>query len=192
MESVKTTTPNETPEIDLENIPEDMLWKTLQDYLYCTSYKDLERRVAQIKNKIPPLKERNEVFLDQQFEVDCILEEMYPSDGPQAIVPVKIYGDGDCLPRALSLCFFSNDDHHIELRVRMIVEAVLNKEKYLDGKKLLRGAQKSLKKSNLPAMWLKHSYFYQPEAKMTPEYKSVLYNTDVLDILRRGSEMGIF
>ena len=54
-----------------------------------------------------------------------------PEDSPQHFKAVKTEGDGNCLCHALSKAFFNEDTKHLEIRVRIIIEAILHKEKYL-------------------------------------------------------------
>ena len=52
--------------------------------------------------------------------------EIMPSDANPCLVPMKSFGDGNCFYRSLSLVAFGNEENHIELRVRSIVELALN------------------------------------------------------------------
>ena len=47
--------------------------------------------------------------------------------------PVLTQADGNCVPRALSLIFFGDQDHHVEIRCRIAHEMVLNCFDYLSG-----------------------------------------------------------
>ncbi|CAF0841986.1 unnamed protein product [Brachionus calyciflorus] len=48
------------------------------------------------------------------------------------LIPIKVFGDGNCLFRALSLLLYGNDTFHIELRLRCILEMALNTNQYLE------------------------------------------------------------
>lgn len=47
------------------------------------------------------------------------------------IYPVSTIGDGNCVPRSLSLSIFSDQNYHIEVRVQIIIELVSNALDYL-------------------------------------------------------------
>lgn len=59
------------------------------------------------------------------------LQPFFPEDGPGGYVPVKVEGDGNCCPRALSMLLFGNEDSHIELRCRLVSELAINEAKFL-------------------------------------------------------------
>ena len=66
--------------------------------------------------------------------------DLLPSDVPDAHFPVQIQGDGNCFPRTLSLLAFRDQEKHVEMRVRIIVESVLNFKKYTSPAYLARGS----------------------------------------------------
>ena len=71
--------------------------------------------------------------------VDDIARFFYPPDGPVGYFPIYTVGDGNCLPRALSHLFFGNEDHHYEVRCRIIEAGVLNEEDFISHQMLTRG-----------------------------------------------------
>ena len=79
------------------------------------------------------------------LQVDEDAMDMYPSDiaSNQVMYPVKVFGDGNCLPYCGSIHAFGNDKHGIEIRVRIIVEAVTNKDVYLSHNYLDQGTSGS-------------------------------------------------
>ena len=46
-------------------------------------------------------------------------------------IPVRIYGDGNCLPRAASLLAFGTEEMHVEMQVRIAVGLLLHEDFYL-------------------------------------------------------------
>ena len=81
--------------------------------------------------------------IKQQFTpgdtVDEIARHFYPPDGPVGYIPIYTVGDGNCLPRALSHLFFGNEDHHFEVRCRIIEAAVLHEDDFIMHEMLTRG-----------------------------------------------------
>ena len=51
---------------------------------------------------------------------------------PNDYFPLKVGKDGNCFPRSLSKIIFNTESQHEQLRVRMLSEALLNEDKYLD------------------------------------------------------------
>ena len=49
--------------------------------------------------------------LDGSWERDEVATSLFPSDGPACPVPVKTYGDGNCLFRAVAQCVYGEMDH---------------------------------------------------------------------------------
>ncbi|GFO44592.1 (S)-beta-bisabolene synthase [Plakobranchus ocellatus] len=62
--------------------------------------------------------------------VDSVAKELLPQ-GLDYLFPVLTVADGNCVPRSLSLHCFGDQDHHIEIRCRIISELVNNKFDYL-------------------------------------------------------------
>lgn len=55
---------------------------------------------------------------------------LYPDDAPAGLLPVVVRGDGNCCPRSLSMLVYGNQDHHLELRTRLIVQMASHPDKF--------------------------------------------------------------
>ena len=55
------------------------------------------------------------------------------------MVPVSVAGDGNYLPRAGSVLAFGHEDSHIEIRTRIIIEMIQNKQLYFNPTYLNKG-----------------------------------------------------
>lgn len=66
----------------------------------------------------------------ESYVTDTESLALYPEDSPP-LLPIKIYGDGNCLPRSGSVLAFGTEQNHTELRARMTCELALNAEVYL-------------------------------------------------------------
>ena len=53
-----------------------------------------------------------------------------PRDAPKELMSTWTYGDGNCLPRAISKAVTGVEDHYKIVRAELIREAVLNMERY--------------------------------------------------------------
>ena len=75
-------------------------------------------------------------FTKCQIKICPYSKSIYPDDVDQFLTPVSIYGDGNCLFRSLSYLMFKNEDHHVEMRCRCVVELAVNIDYYLNNENL--------------------------------------------------------
>ena len=75
------------------------------------------------------------------------------TDSPQNHSPVLTLGDGNCCPRSLSIAGFGDDSKHIEIRVKIVIESVINKENYLNQEYLSQGAVEVREDVTLPEIF---------------------------------------
>ena len=124
--------------------------------------------------------------------IDHFAQNLVPDDYKNYFT-IEIKGDGNCLPRSLGMGVFNNQDHHEVLRILIAVEAILNKEHYLDNKHLSKGATQM--KQDLPLHYAKNS----PCA--SPEYISTFFTRDCIELiyfkeiqlcLNGGEQMGLW
>ena len=62
--------------------------------------------------------------------VVVVAKTMYPDDADQNLTPIKVAGDGNCLYRAISILMCGNENQHLELRLRCVLELAQNPEYY--------------------------------------------------------------
>ena len=72
--------------------------------------------------------------------VDLVALHYRPSDCPDYMVPCHIFGDSNCFPCCLSLICFHTEDHHVEMRVRLVYEGVQNWRQYINNRYMNKGA----------------------------------------------------
>ena len=121
----------------------------------------------EMKELIPPLKPRH---LDVKYcanvdRLDKVAQSEIPLDGPVNRRAVATIGDGNCLCRAVSKGNYNDDCHHIEIRVWIVLEGVLNHEKYLTDSYRERGASFVHQNADLPTVFATFSEFYTPGQK---------------------------
>lgn len=64
---------------------------------------------------------------------DSISKCLFPSNIPiPNLVPVEVYGDGNCFHRSVAKSVFGTESRHVECRVRCVFELVKNFSKYLN------------------------------------------------------------
>ena len=104
-----------------------------------SSYEELENIVAAETHSLfaqTPITYKP--YLPEKSNVHYVSLELYPDDAPQRL-PVQVRGDGNCLPRCGSLLAYGDEDHHTEMRVRIIFEMVQNSDLYLSDDFLASG-----------------------------------------------------
>ena len=106
----------------------------------CNSYAELHTYVSQ--NPLPGLECHISLNMSQQDmdQIDFVALHYSPSDAPASCAPVCIIGDGNCFPRTLSYILFRTQDRHLEMRTRIVYEACLNKNHYLNNDYISKGA----------------------------------------------------
>ena len=104
-------------------------------------YSDLETYIDSLpKNVLCNIKTSIHKYNSKCHTVDDVAVMSLPCDCPRNCVPIWTVGDGDCLTRALSVACFGDDKRNVELRVRIVVEGVYNKPRYLDNDYLSLGS----------------------------------------------------
>ncbi|KAK7484163.1 hypothetical protein BaRGS_00024533, partial [Batillaria attramentaria] len=71
--------------------------------------------------------------------VDAQARDLLPSDAPPNHLPLVTVGDGNCFLRALSTLCFGTEEHHLEMRVRLVVEMALKLHLYTDPGYIAKG-----------------------------------------------------
>ena len=65
--------------------------------------------------------------------VDRTAFHLLPTDNPLPNdMPLVVSADGNCCPRSLSILVFGNEERHLEMRVRLVIELALHEQMYLD------------------------------------------------------------
>ena len=72
--------------------------------------------------------------------LDLVALHHVPNDAPRNVSPIQIEGDGNCFPRSISYILYKSQNHYMEVRTRIIYEAVKNCDKHLDDFYISRGA----------------------------------------------------
>ena len=80
--------------------------------LQCEKYKIPDILYGQLQHK--------------KYNIDEYSLSIMPNDAPSNIFPVQIVGDGNCLFRSLSVLLYGEEEHHLEMRVRTIVEMLID------------------------------------------------------------------
>ena len=135
------------------NDSRDKFFKAIQKKLGdCKNYDDFQfealAAAEEIRKSYPlpePVKVPNKVMDYASFP-------LYPSDARSDMCPYKIYGDGNCLYRVGSVFFWGDEEHHVEVRVRVAIELGLFEDAYLSHDFIMQGFEDTTFK-DLPAMY---------------------------------------
>ena len=74
-------------------------------------------------------------------QVDIVAKKDIPSDILQRFnvhYPICIVPDGNCFCRSISRLVYRSEDHHVEMRCRIVIDSVLNLKNYTDHDYLMR------------------------------------------------------
>ena len=176
-------------------IPDRVLWEsTLATFELCLDFLQLAERGQEIHSNLPRIREISQElsFKPGYDRIDRIAESFLPEDAPQNKTPVSIKGDGNCLPRALSRAYSGDERMHLELRARIVTEAIVNKDKYLSDNYMLRGSMYVERDETLCQVYAGYSDFYRNGLNLTPSAVENLYMLEVHDCAKAGSYMGLW
>lgn len=119
-------------------------WNTLSALMTsCRSYQELAELCWREAHRMPPLFQAN--MSNVRLVKDCpdtTSTAWIPSDCPMAMpFPVSTTGDGSCFAHAAARLIFGTEARSLEMRMRLVVEGVINSDKYLNDAYLRFGAE---------------------------------------------------
>ena len=170
-----------------------------------TTFDDLRDVVLDIS--IPPLPPRNEVF-DMRLDIDphdTLAQVLVPQEVDRLgnMFTVGTSSDGSCLPHVMSRFAYGHEGESDEMRVRLVVEGVLNAPAYLDHDNLLSGTYvrdgadgdqiSFLRQYNLVQEYATRSSFGTEEIDYTVvENALTVFQEEMLGIAKKGMYCGIW
>jgi len=128
----------------LPAVNSDFFWTTvLGHFAELETFHELEQYVLDHQDvwvKLPALPEA-EGNRQQQFDkLDDVAMRDMPTDQPlRSPFPIKTNGNGNCFCNGLSRLIYGDEEHADELRVRLTIDAVVNKRHYVDNVTLQSG-----------------------------------------------------
>lgn len=165
--------------------------KMVREMSALKSYADLQMYVR--RHPIPYFTGRVQLNMQPNDypKVYDIARHHFPRDGPTGYLPVTIGDDGNCFPRTLSYLCFRNQSHHVEMRVRLVYEAVINKQWYLNEEYVKRGAEIIHKRGTTIQQWAMFAKNYDPTSR-EPLNVPATYKQEVLDICHDSEYTGMW
>ena len=123
----------------------------------CSNFEDMSQVVASYD--FPELTSLP-TTLKRMHEIDEIALQNLPTDSPKDYLPVKIYGDGNCCPRAICVALdLDANAHHKEMRIRICKEGVSNKSRYLNNNYLNIGCVNTYTRTTFPIIYAEMSEY---------------------------------
>lgn len=120
--------------------------------------------------------------------IDTNAMSLYPQDCNSNLVARMITPDGNCLPRCGSLLLFGTEEHHVEIRIRMIIEQTLFKSYYLSNK----GLRKQVGEQNIAKTYAMFSDELKQGDKLSPKTVERIYESEVFSVIGNGTYCGIW
>ena len=155
------------------------------------SYQDLERRVQKVTLE-PSIQMDKTSFPLGQNTVHDLTKELYPTYLPKGYDPINAYGDGNCLPRSISLIGYGNQKYFREIRAMLAVLGVRYKEFFLDNTFLNLGSNFDIDLAEYYAITSESYTIHARSGEWSREKIERIYETEVLNSTRRGNYCGMW
>ena len=104
----------------------------------CKNLEQMQNAATELLASLPALPKVNNIDNSEVQEIDDNSKDLIPDDVDGT--PVKITGDGDCFPHSLSVIAYGNEDHNMEMRLRMVICMCLQADQLQDKKYLAKGS----------------------------------------------------
>ena len=162
----------------------------------CKTYRGLQELVDMEKNKLQSIPRQfvgdKEVAKDKS---DRDSMQYIPRDIPQRFLlhsPVKIGTDGNCFCRSISHLVYGSQEHHLEIRCRIVFDSVINIINYTDNDYLMRCAAHTHKNcSNIAEYYCTYSGVKNiGDRDQTLDGIQSVYKEDVMRIRNLSEQCG--
>ena len=169
---------------------EDYEWEDVRAIIDSyTNYNDLQEYVK--RNPLPFFDCHIDLVLSahDRDNIDNVALHYLPTDAPEGFVPCRIGSDGNCFPRTLSYICFRNQRMHIEFRVRLLYEAILNAKQYVNNRYLSKGCNIVYRRGGPVKQIAMYSESYNPGEELDVVE---LYKKEVMKIAHDGNYCGLW
>ena len=174
--------------------PIEQIGNMLDDFRKARNYDELKRLVNSYAKDMEDIEVRPQSTIHSElFDVDEIARDLLPEDIPDRRLPVRVGADGNCLPRCGSVHAFGSEDHHDEIRARIVIELTKNEDIYLNSRHLAKGTSlNDHDATKLPGCFAAYSPEYTAGDPVTEDAIRRIYQQEVLHISRKNAFMGIW
>ena len=76
-------------------------------------------------------------FENSQARRDTVSQKLFPKDSFVNVTPVKCFGHGNCLFRAVSQILHGDENLHLELRIHVVIEMAMNIDLYCSNEHII-------------------------------------------------------
>ena len=168
-------------DINITDMPDYVLWPSILSAIEsCTDFPQAEKIAHKLHAELPPLEPRVYAPFDSYRDVlDLVAQKEIPPDGPRKLKAVVTDSDSNCLSQSLGRGFFNDASKHLELRARLVIEGIVNKDKYLSDDCLERGASWIHENADLPKVFTTFSEYYTPGQKITADTIESIYCLEI-------------
>ena len=115
------------------HLPSEINWQNRIAVL--SAINSFEELVTFVNNNPLPCftNELNDTITQQEIHnLDMVALHHIPDNAPQRIAPLSVEGDGNCFPRTISYLLCKSQSRYMDMRVRIVYEAVINLDSYLN------------------------------------------------------------
>ena len=128
--------------------------KSCQFWSCSKTYSELESYILSLyPEHTKAIKCTAQKFKKMRHTLELIAEKLKHTDAPKTHLSVITLGDGNCCAYSLNITGFGNDSKHIQIRTKIVIENVINKEKYQNHKYRSQGAVQVWKDVTLPEIY---------------------------------------
>ncbi|WAR11089.1 hypothetical protein MAR_036165 [Mya arenaria] len=127
-----------------------------------------------------------------RFAYNILPKQKLPQDFCRRL-PVRVYAEGNCLPRSLSVACFGHEDAHVEMQVCIVVEMCTNCDVYTDNEYLNKGIV--LPQNEARSLLKSYTMFldeYTPGDKITRSVARRIFEAEAMSVVKDVSYMGIW
>lgn len=124
--------------------------------------------------------------------VDEVALQSIPKDGPAGLHPVSILGDGNCFSRSVSTALYGTENFHQEIRTKIVVESIKNKNHYLDESYLQCGTDFCNDHNTFAEMYATWSGQYVEDDSGFADLVEMIFEREIFDISRTRVHMGMW
>ena len=130
------------------------------------------------------------------YRRDALAHLLIPDDSPvirEEGFPMYTHGDGNCFLYSLSRIIYGHEDHHVEMKVRLIVEAVRDMDHYLDHEYLCREYDFPYgREKHMGSIYCTYWTDYVQGMDVTGEKMVEFYKNEVMSLTKDFQECGIW
>lgn len=155
-------------------------------------YKSLENYVNTLD--LPPIEFNYKCKKLKTDKEDVISKFLWPDDAPD-LVPIATEGLGSCFCCSISHLVFGTQKRFTEVRIRIIVEGILHKARYLNNEHLYKGAMHRGQDYDIVGFYALTSPAYNLvkfTGRMNEEITEKIYEMELLSVSKTHAWMGMW